>query len=68
MIIRLGKGVFAGYAHLKPGSVRVNRGQRVRPGQVIGKLGNSGNTTGPHLHWSVQLDGNWTNPRLFLPR
>ena len=53
VIIRLGEGVFAGYAHLKPGSVRVNRGQRVRPGQVIGKLGNSGNTTGPHLHFQL---------------
>ena len=46
VIIRLGEGVFAGYAHLKPGGVRVSRGQRVRPGQVIGKLGNSGSTTG----------------------
>ena len=52
VIIRLGEGVFAGYAHLKPGGVRVS-GQRVRPGQVIGKLGNSGNTTGPHLHFQL---------------
>ena len=53
VIIRLGEGVFAGYAHLKPGSVRVGRGQRVRPGEVIGKLGNSGSTTGAHLHFQL---------------
>jgi murein DD-endopeptidase MepM/ murein hydrolase activator NlpD len=28
----------------------------------------TGWTTGPHLHWAVQLGGNWVNPRLFLPR
>jgi murein DD-endopeptidase MepM/ murein hydrolase activator NlpD len=53
LIIRLDKGVFAGYAHLKPGSVRVRRGDRVREGQIVGKLGNSGNTTGPHLHFQL---------------
>jgi len=46
VIIALDEGIFAGYAHLKPGSVRVHRGQRVRRGQVLGLLGNSGNTTG----------------------
>jgi Peptidase family M23 len=53
VIVKLGKRVFAGYAHLKPGSVRVHRGDRVRSGQVLGKLGNSGNTEGPHLHFEV---------------
>jgi hypothetical protein len=53
VIIKLDKGVFAGYAHLKPGSVRVHRGERVRAGRVLGKLGNSGNTTGPHLHFQL---------------
>jgi murein DD-endopeptidase MepM/ murein hydrolase activator NlpD len=36
------------------GSVRVRRGQRVRAGQVVGKLGNSGNTDGPHLHFGIE--------------
>jgi hypothetical protein len=53
VIIKLDKRVFAGYAHLKPGSVRVRRGDRVRPGRVVGKLGNSGNTEGPHLHFEL---------------
>jgi murein DD-endopeptidase MepM/ murein hydrolase activator NlpD len=53
VIIKLDKHVYAGYAHLKPGTVRVERGQRVRAGQVLGKLGNSGNTSGPHLHFQL---------------
>jgi len=53
VILKLGKGVFAGYAHLVPGSVRVHRGDRVREGQVLGKLGNSGNSSGPHLHFQL---------------
>lgn len=53
VILKLGKGVFVGYAHLVPGSVRVHRGERVRKGQVLGKLGNSGNSSGPHLHFQL---------------
>ena len=53
VIIKLARGVFAGYAHLKPHSVRVHPGERVRTGQVLGLLGNSGNTTGPHLHFQL---------------
>jgi Peptidase family M23 len=53
VIIRLAPGVFAAYAHLKPGSVRVHDGERVRKGQVLGRLGNSGNSTGPHLHFQL---------------
>ena len=56
VILALGKGRFAFYAHLKPGSVRVKRGDRVRRGDVVGLLGNSGSSTGPHLHFHV-MDG-----------
>jgi murein DD-endopeptidase MepM/ murein hydrolase activator NlpD len=57
------------YGHVdnSPGPV-VRTGQYVSKGQVIAYEGMTGNTTGPHLHWAVQLDGNWVNPRLFLPR
>lgn len=41
------------YEHLKPGSVKVRPGDHVRRGQVIGALGFSGDTTGPHLHFHV---------------
>jgi hypothetical protein len=52
----LADGRFALYAHLQPGSIRVQPGQRVRRGQVLGLVGNTGNSTEPHLHFQV-MDG-----------
>jgi hypothetical protein len=49
----LGNGRYAFYEHLKPGSVRVAPGQRVRRGQTIGALGFTGDSSGPHLHFHV---------------
>jgi hypothetical protein len=53
VIINIGGGYYAFYAHLKPGSIRVREGERVRKGQVIGLVGNSGNSTEPHLHFHI---------------
>lgn len=52
--IDIGGGVFAFYAHMAPGSATVKVGDRVTRGQVIGKLGNSGNTSEVHLHFQLQ--------------
>jgi murein DD-endopeptidase len=49
----LGDGRFAIYEHLKPDSIRVARGDRVRRGQVLASLGFTGDSTGPHLHFHV---------------
>jgi murein DD-endopeptidase MepM/ murein hydrolase activator NlpD len=57
VIIDIGGGYYAFYAHLKPGSIRVREGQRVKRGDVIGLVGNSGNSTEPHLHFHIS-DGN----------
>jgi hypothetical protein len=51
--IRIAPRRYLLYAHMVPGSVRVRKGQEVRRGQVIGLLGNSGNTSTPHLHFQV---------------
>jgi len=51
--LEVGPGRYAHYVHLQSGSLRVRAGDRVRRGQVIGLLGNSGNSTGPHLHFQV---------------
>lgn len=53
VIMDLGNGNYALYAHMKPGSIRVHPGQTVMPGQVIGLVGNSGNTIAPHLHFQL---------------
>jgi hypothetical protein len=53
VVVDIGKGRYAFYAHLKTGSVRVKRGQRVKAGKVLGLLGNTGNTDSPHLHFHV---------------
>ena len=56
IVVRIGKGRWAFYAHMQPGSMRVRKGDRVRQGQVLGLLGNTGNTDGPHLHFHI-MDG-----------
>ncbi len=57
IILDLGGGRYAFYAHLQPASLRVRIGDRVRPGQVIALLGNSGNADAPHLHFQI-MDAN----------
>jgi hypothetical protein len=53
IMLDLGNGYFAFYAHLQPGSLRVRVGDRVRRGQVLALLGNTGNSDAPHLHFHV---------------
>ncbi len=56
------------YAHLDDGAHApiVTKGESVRQGQVIGYEGNTGISTGPHLLWMVELNGQFVNPRLFV--
>jgi len=53
VMIDHGKNEYSLYAHLQPGSVRVHVGDQVKAGDVLGKLGSSGNSTEPHLHFHV---------------
>lgn len=53
VMLDLGGSNFAFYGHLQPKSIRVRVGERVRRGQILGLLGNSGNSEGPHLHFDV---------------
>lgn len=53
VILDLGRGRYAFYAHLQPGSLRVKVGDKVKRGQVVGLVGNSGNSTEPHLHFHI---------------
>ncbi|SEN92553.1 Peptidase family M23 [Duganella sp. CF517] len=53
VVVDLGNGQYAQYAHLQPGSVLVKTGSRVRKGQLIARVGNSGDARVPHLHFQV---------------
>jgi Peptidase family M23 len=56
VVLDLGHGRYAFYAHLQEGSVTVRPGERVHRGQVLGLLGNTGNSSAPHLHFHL-MDG-----------
>ena len=53
VILDHGSGEYSVYAHLKPGSIGVKPGDKVASGQTLGRLGSSGNSTEPHLHFQV---------------
>ena len=53
LILDIGDGFYAFYAHVKRGTFEVEVGEHVEHGQVIGHLGNSGNSTEPHLHFQM---------------
>lgn len=55
------------YYHLKNKS-SLKKGELVAQGQIIGYMGKTGNATGPHLHWGIQLDGNWVDPEEYLDK
>ncbi|MFE5999986.1 M23 family metallopeptidase [Streptomyces sp. NPDC056454] len=56
LVLDLGDGTYAAYAHVRRGSLQVRAGDTVRAGQEIARVGNSGNTTEPHLHFHL-MDG-----------
>jgi murein DD-endopeptidase MepM/ murein hydrolase activator NlpD len=57
VVIDHGNGEFSLLAHMQKGSVRVKAGDKVKQGQVLGLLGNSGNSDGPHLHYQLMAGG-----------
>ena len=60
VIIDHGRGVFSLYGHFS--KILVKRGDLVRKGQAVGKVGNTGRSTGPHLHWGVRVFDNRIDP------
>jgi murein DD-endopeptidase MepM/ murein hydrolase activator NlpD len=52
-----GQNVTSTYGHMESGSVAVSEGESVSPGQLLGNVGSTGQSTGPHLHLELHLDG-----------
>jgi murein DD-endopeptidase MepM/ murein hydrolase activator NlpD len=59
-----GNGLATRYGHLS--AIDVSVGQKIQIGQVVGKLGSTGRSTGPHLHYETRVDGEAVNPQKFL--
>ena len=68
IILDLGEKRYALYAHLQPGSIKVRRGEKVHLGQVIGLVGDTGNSIVPHLHFQVTEDRHPSLPTGFPTR
>lgn len=64
VLLHHGGRLFTSYFHLS--AFAVKEGQRVRRGELLGRVGKTGRVTGPHLHFGVKLDGRWVDPESVL--
>lgn len=64
VMIDHGYGIYSGYAHFS--QVHVTRGQTITQGQIIGMSGNTGRSSGPHLHWEMVVNGDWVDSLAFV--
>lgn len=59
VMIDHGMGIYSGYAHFS--QIHVTRGQSIVDGQIIGISGNTGRSSGPHVHWEIAVQGQWVD-------
>ena len=65
IVVRHENGMTSHYAHC--GEIKVNPGQKVGAGQIIGAIGSTGLSTGPHLHFEVRFNGMAVDPERYVP-
>lgn len=66
VIIDHGDNVWTLYGHIRNGGIKVEKGQKVKKGEKIAEVGSTGNSTGPHCHFEVRIDGNPVDPMPYL--
>ncbi len=66
IVIDHGQGVFSLYSHLH--RIDVSKGELVNKGQIIGGIGTTGQSTGPHLHWGMRVNGVYVDPSEWTER
>lgn len=65
VVVQHNKHLTSHYAHCD--KIKVRPGQKVKAGEIISEVGNSGRSTGPHLHLEIRIDGIPRNPESFIP-
>ncbi|MNM62893.1 Murein DD-endopeptidase MepM [compost metagenome] len=66
VIIDHGDNVWTLYGHIRNGGIKVEKGEQVKKGQKIAEVGSTGNSTGPHCHFEVRINGNPVDPTPYL--
>jgi murein DD-endopeptidase MepM/ murein hydrolase activator NlpD len=66
VLVDHGQGLISMFAHLS--SIKVKEGDQLTQGQVLGLVGSTGRSTGPHLHWTMSLNDTRIDPAIFLPK
>ena len=65
--IKVADGAIMVYYHLKS-KPAFKVGDKIEKGQIVGRMGKTGNTTGRHLHWGIQYNGKWIDPEPYLDK
>ena len=64
--IKTASGAVMVYYHMVKGSLKVKTGDKVKQGQILGRMGATGNVTGAHLHFGIKKNGKWINPAPYI--